>query len=98
MQIEVTRQEAEFLEDDLRALQPLGVFVLIHFFIDIFRNLLAAGQLAFYLLLDRITGVLAEPVQGFIDGSEELLSFRRSDFLFCGTGRGLNLNADIALC
>src|SRR5437588_557901 len=62
---------------------------------DVF--LLAAGELAFDLLLNGVASILTQPCQRFVDGRKKLPCFFGRD-LFLGWGRGLlYLNTDISL-
>src|SRR6266851_3913778 len=80
LQIEIFRQQAEFLQHQLSAFQALDVFVLGHVFLQVGNNFLTAGQTALDPMLDGKRSVFAGKVEDGVHVAEELLSLLGGDF------------------
>ncbi len=76
LQVELPRQQSEFLKHQLGAAQSLRVFV-VHVLREIRDHLVAAGQFALHIALNRKTGFLAVEVQDLVHGMEQLFGFPR---------------------
>ena len=74
-QIKSARQEPKLLQDQLRALEPLGIFIVFHALVQGFSHLVAAAQLAFYDAPDRQPGIFTGKAKDFIEGAKEFVSF-----------------------
>ena len=86
-QVEVPRQQPEFLQHRRRPLQSLRVLVVLHALLDVGLHLVALGQPALHLVLDREARVLAGKLQDLVHRAEKFLRlFGRDDGFLCGAG------------
>jgi hypothetical protein len=72
LELEAAVEEAEFLEDDLRALEAFGGLVVVHALLEVTGDLVAGDEFAFDFVADGEGGVLADEVEHAVDGGEEL--------------------------
>ena len=92
LQIEIAGQQAEFLEHEFGAPQPLRVFV-VQVLGEIGDNFIAAGQLALDLSLDGQAALLAVELENLVHRVEKFFGLARGDLdfifrrLFLGGGR-----------
>jgi len=82
LQIEIARQQPEFLKHHFRALQPLGVLVFFHSFLDKVLHLAAFDEAPLHLRLDRQLRILAGEFQDLVHRLEQLLRLLRRNDLF----------------
>jgi hypothetical protein len=89
---EVAIEQPEFLEHNFSALQALGAFVFVEFFLEVTFNGGAGGDLALDGALDGQAGLLGGEFEQFIDEGEELFGLFGGDVsrsFFRGLGGGL---------
>ena len=89
VQIVVLGNHAEFLQHELRTLQPLRVLVVLQPLLDVAFHLVARDELALHLVLDGKAGVLADELQNLVNRAKEFFRLRLGDGLlrfWCGAG------------
>ena len=80
-EIEITREQAKFLQNEFGAAQTLRILV-VHVFRKVGLDFSAAGQLAFYFPLNGQAGLFTVELHDFVDGMEQLLGLAGSDLDF----------------
>ena len=72
-QVEIARDQSKFLQNNFRPLQLLRGFVFLETLDEESLHVVPAGELPFYLMLDRQRGIVALNLQNRVDGIEKFL-------------------------